>query len=242
MRTSLTFLSGIVCWLAEDHETLEEIRKSDDIYEAFAVRFGLWDPANGSLRENDKQLRQTVKGMVLGCGYGASAKKYAMIMKCSLEEAERSVSLYQKKMSKVVKLWKKYNRQLKLTAESSEYRIDLPSGNAIVYRNVARGTDSLTCTLVRNGKPMVIRPWYGMITENCSQSLARDIFCQQLTNIEKAGHKIILHVHDEVIIECAETEAQRTLDEVVKIMSTPPSWISDIPLSAEGAISNIYTK
>jgi hypothetical protein len=231
-----------LCWLAEDQETLEEIRKSDDIYEAFAVRFGLWDPANGSLRENDKQLRQTVKGMVLGCGYGASAKKYAMIMKCSLEDAERSVALYQKKMSKVIKLWKKYNRQLKLTADSEEYRIELPSGNAIVYRNVARGTDSLTCTLVRNGKPMVIRPWYGMITENCSQSLARDIFCQQLTNIENAGHKIILHVHDEVIIECAETEAQRTLDEVVKIMSTPPSWIPDIPLSAEGAISKIYTK
>jgi DNA polymerase len=81
-----------------------------------------------------------------------------------------------------------------------------------------------------------------MITENCSQSLARDIFCHQLMNIEKAGHKIILHVHDEVIIECAESDAARTLEEVTQIMSTPPSWIPDIPLSAEGSITKIYTK
>lgn len=231
-----------LCWLAEDQDSLEEIRKSDDIYEAFAVRFGLWNQAKGPLRENDKELRQTVKGMVLGCGYGASAKKYAMIMRCPQLEAEKSVKLYQDKMSKVVALWRKYNRELKLAAKSGEYKIELPSGNAITYRSVVQGTDSLTCTLVRNGKPMLIRPWYGMVTENCSQSLARDIFCHQLMNIENAGHKIILHVHDEVIIECAETEAEQTLKEVTQIMSTPPPWIPDIPLSAEGAITKIYTK
>ena len=180
--------------------------------------------------------------MVLGCGYGASAKKYAMIMRCPQLEAEKSVKLYQDKMSKVVALWRKYNRELKLAAKSGEYKIELPSGNAITYRSVVQGTDSLTCTLVRNGKPMLIRPWYGMVTENCSQSLARDIFCHQLMNIENAGHKIILHVHDEVIIECAETEAEQTLKEVTQIMSTPPPWIPDIPLSAEGAITKIYTK
>lgn len=231
-----------LCWLAQDHETLEEIRKSDDIYEAFAIRFGLWDESKGSLRENNKELRQTVKGMVLGCGYGASAKKYAMIMKCSEKEANKSVNLYQTKMKKVVELWRTYKRQLKLAAKNNEYKIDLPSGNSITYRNVTQGTESVTCTLVRNGKPMIVRPWHGMVTENCSQSLARDIFCYQLMNIENAGHKIILHVHDEVIIECADADAERTLQHVTEIMSTPPPWIPDIPLSAEGSITKIYTK
>ena len=36
-----------LCWLAEDQSSLEEIKKSDDIYEAFAVRFGKWDYAKG---------------------------------------------------------------------------------------------------------------------------------------------------------------------------------------------------
>jgi DNA polymerase len=96
--------------------------------------------------------------------------------------------------------------------------------------------------MVRNGKPMLVRPWYGMITENCSQSLARDIFCHHLRQIEEAGHKIILHVHDEVVIECVDADAERTLAEVVKLMRTPPPWIPDIPLDAEGHVIKIYTK
>lgn len=156
-----------LCWLAEDHKTLNEIRETEDMYEAFAIRFSLWSKDKGSMKKLNPLLRQTVKGMVLGCGYGASAKKYAMIMNCSYEEAESSVRLYQSKMNKVIELWRKYERQVKMAAKSGEYRIDLPSGNAMTYRGINRTADSLVCTMVRNGRPMQVRPWFGMITENC---------------------------------------------------------------------------
>jgi DNA polymerase I-like protein with 3'-5' exonuclease and polymerase domains len=231
-----------LCWLAKDLVTLNEIRNTDDMYEAFAIRFGLWRKERGSMKELNPSLRQTVKGMVLGCGYGASAKKYAMIMKCSLEEASKSVRLYQNKMKKVVELWRKFEREIKMSAKSGEYQIKLPSGNSMHYKSVSKTADSLVCTMVRNGKPMLVRPWYGMITENCSQSLARDIFCYHLRQIEEAGHKIILHVHDEVVIECADADVERTLAEVVALMRTPPPWIPDIPLDADGHAVKIYTK
>ena len=81
-----------------------------------------------------------------------------------------------------------------------------------------------------------------LIAHNCSQSLARDVFCYHLRQIEEAGHKIILHVHDEVVIECLDEDAEQTLADVVKLMRTPPPWIPDIPLDAEGHIVKIYTK
>jgi DNA polymerase I-like protein with 3'-5' exonuclease and polymerase domains len=231
-----------LCWLAEDWETLDEIRKTDDMYEAFAIRFGLWEKDRGSMKALNPGLRQTVKGMVLGCGYGASAKKYAMIMKCSEEEAEQSVKLYREKMNKVAELWAKYTRCVKLASKSEEYRIPLPSGNSVHYKNLVRQEENLTCVIVRNGRPMLVRPWAGMVTENVSQSLARDIFCYHLRQIEEAGHKIILHVHDEVVIECADADAERTLSDVTELMRTPPPWIPDIPLDAEGHVVKVYTK
>jgi DNA polymerase len=231
-----------LCWLADDKDTLDEIRETEDMYEAFAIRFGLWSKEKGSLKEHNPKLRQTVKGMVLGCGYGASAKKYAIIMNCGLEEAKKSVELYQTKMSKIVELWRKLERQVKMATKSGEYRIDLPSGNAMVYRGLVRNADSVTCVMIRNGRPMVVRPWFGMLVENASQSLARDIFCYQLRQIEEAGFKIILHVHDEVVIECADEDAEATLAAVTKLMQTPPPWIPDIPLDAEGKIMKAYTK
>jgi hypothetical protein len=81
-----------------------------------------------------------------------------------------------------------------------------------------------------------------LIAHNCSQSLARDVFCYHLRQIEEAGHKIILHVHDEVVIECLDRDAERTLADVTQIMRTPPPWIPDIPLDAEGHVVKIYTK
>lgn len=156
-----------LCWLAKDWDTLKEIRGTDDMYEAFAIRFGLWTKEQGSMKASNPGLRQTVKGMVLGCGYGASAKKYAMIMKCSLEEATKSVRLYQTKMNKVVELWRKFEREIKMSSKSGEYRVELPSGNAMHYKSVSKTADALVCTMVRNGRPVLVRPWHGMLTENC---------------------------------------------------------------------------
>jgi DNA polymerase I-like protein with 3'-5' exonuclease and polymerase domains len=51
-----------------------------------------------------------------------------------------------------------------------------------------------------------------------------------------------MHVHDELVIETPEKEAEHTLKEVTSIMSTPPEWIPDIPLDAEGSILTRYEK
>ena len=95
--------------------------------------------------------------------------------------------------------------------------------------------------LPRNGKRVPITLWGGLVAENASQALARDIFSDMLLRVSSAGHNIVFHVHDEMVIEADAQDAEKVYKEVVEIMSQPPEWI-DLPLDAEGAILTRYEK
>ena len=95
---------------------------------------------------------------------------------------------------------------------------------------------------MRHGKNVAVKMWGGFVAENASQALARDIFSDMLVRIDEAGYKIVLHVHDEVVIEADADKAEESLEHILKIMSEPPDWIPDIPLAAEGSILSRYTK
>ena len=236
-----------LCWLAEDKDTMAEIAASEDIYEAFAIRFGLWDKDKGSMRENDPKTRHMVKAIVLGCGYGCGPEKFAMISKMDPLEAEGAVNLYRTKMKKVVSLWRKYNENMGLSKQQQdEFFIDLPSGRSLNYGHLQavpqKGRIQYVAMMNKHSKKMPVKVYGGLLAENASQALARDIFCDMLCRIHDAGLKIIFHVHDEVVLEVPEETANLDLQRVIKIMSTPPEWIPDIPLAAEGSILTKYTK
>lgn len=236
-----------LCWLAEDKDTMAEIAASDDIYEAFAVRFGLWSKDKGSMRDNDPKTRHMVKAIVLGCGYGCGPEKFAMISKMDPIEAEGAVNLYRTKMKKVVSLWRKYNENMGLSRDQEdEFSIELPSGRSLNYGHLQavsqKGRTQYVAMMNKHSKKMPVKVYGGLLAENASQALARDIFCDMLCRIHDAGLKIIFHVHDEVVLEVREETANLDLQRVIKIMSTPPEWIPDIPLAAEGSILTKYTK
>jgi len=84
--------------------------------------------------------------------------------------------------------------------------------------------------------------WHGLVTENLAQGLARDVFADIMLRLDEKGHKILFHVHDEVIIETDEEVAADHIEDVINVMRTPPAWIPDIPLDAEGSILTHYEK
>jgi len=248
-----------LCWLAKDRDTMDAIAKSDDIYEAFAIQFGLWSSDKGVLKKEDAKLRHKVKALVLGCGYGAGYKKFAQMYNMPKKEAKEAVTLYREKIYKVPKLWENYDSKLiglglmsdgvdLKNNEDIKLKLELPSGRTLNYGFVLQQQDKDTgrsrhqVTVNRNGKKRHVTLWGGILAENASQALARDIFSFMMLQIEEAGINIIFHVHDEVVCECDEEVADETLNQIVKIMSTPPEWIPDIPLDAEGEILNKYTK
>ena len=236
-----------LCWLANDKEAMAEIKASSDIYEAFAIRFGTWSRDKGSLREKDPKLRHRVKAMVLGCGYGAGAEKFTVMSGMSLKDATSAIQLYRNKMTSVTKLWRDYTTDVAVSYDQQiPLTIDLPSGRALDYGKLRpvkqNGKINYVALMNRNGKRVPVKLWGGLLAENASQALARDIFCNMLCRIHDSGFRIIFHVHDEVVVEVDEAEAEDALARIIEIMSTPPEWIPDIPVSAEGNIISVYEK
>ena len=236
-----------LCWLAGDSHMMEEIRNSDDIYEAFAMRFGFWSPDKGVLKNEAPQLRHRVKTMVLGCGYGAFSKRFSEIAGVSLKEAETMVGKYRSAMQKVVRLWNTYQRKMHTCYNMTErFKIDLPSGRSLDYGlikcHLTNGRRSLVSMIARGAKKTPVRLWGGLLTENASQALARDVFSDILLRMEAQGLKVIFHVHDEVVVEVDKDEADAVLEKVIDIMKTPPDWLPELPLDAEGKVITRYEK
>lgn len=243
-----------LCWLANDKQMMDEIANTADIYEAFAIRFELWSEDRGILKKENPKLRHDVKTMVLGCGYGAGYKRFAAMSGITEEEAAARVNRYRRKMSKVKELWYTYNENIAGAYEANkqkptEFTVELPSNRVLNYGVISvgfgqsrSGTHEYKAKLPRNGRKVDVRLWGGLVAENASQALARDIFSDMLLRVDKAGHKIIMHVHDELVVETPAADAEQTLADVIKIMSTPPEWIPDIALDAEGGILTRYEK
>lgn len=236
-----------LCWLAQDFPALEEIRVATDIYEVFARRFGVWDGEDGTFGKEEPELRHRVKTMVLGCGYGVGAKRFASIAGMTVQQATHRVNTYRTSMTKVVALWNFLNRRVHVCySQLLPFSFTLPSGREMQYGSVKvallNGRRQHMVMVTKGAKKIPMKVWGGLLAENLSQALARDIFAHIMTRLHNKGHEIILHVHDEVVIECDEEKAEEVLKEVLTVMSDPPPWIPDIPLAAEGKILNKYEK
>jgi hypothetical protein len=125
---------------------------------------------------------------------------------------------------------------------SNEPRVAFTSGSNSKGRLRKKVGDLLDCgprnrfAVRANAKAPVL------IAHNCSQGLARDIFSDMMLRVDAAGFPVILHVHDEMVCEVPEAQAEEALAKILEIMHTPPQWIPDIPVAAEGHILDYYTK
>jgi DNA polymerase bacteriophage-type len=230
-------------WFARDFEMLERIANTDDIYHPMGVQFNMWDDSRGPLR-GDPATRHKVKAMVLGAQFGGSSRAYMSMNGGTEEAAKGAVALYRHRMRSVVQLWERLERGLNTSVRDGSFEISLPSGNSLHYQSLRRTGDGLLCTMIRNGRPLHCRPWYGMLAENCAQALARDVFADRLLELERVEFpwNILFTVHDEVVIECREEAANDCISHVKKVFSTPPDWIPDIPLQAEVKVMDFYNK
>lgn len=87
-----------------------------------------------------------------------------------------------------------------------------------------------------------VSAWGGKLFENLIQAIARDCLAEAMMALSLKGYRIVMHVHDEVIVEVPKNKAEQRLQEIEDIMGTEISWAPGLYLTADGFISEYYRK
>ena len=72
--------------------------------------------------------------------------------------------------------------------------------------------------------------------------MARDCLGEAMWRIHRAGHPILMPVHDEIICEATDANAADVLEKMNRIMADPPAWAKGLPLKGDGYVSKYYKK
>jgi DNA polymerase len=71
----------------------------------------------------------------------------------------------------------------------------------------------------------------GLWTENVVSGISRDLLAEALLRLERRDYRTVLHVHDEVV--CEVPIGFGSTEEFTRLMITPPSWASGLPIAAK---------
>lgn len=82
-------------------------------------------------------------------------------------------------------------------------------------------------------------PYGGFLTENVVQAQSRDIMASRFKPLEKAGYHLRHTVHDEIITSGRDT---LTVEEFIRICTTPPKWAVGMPIAMEAWSGVRYKK
>ena len=209
--------------------------------------------------------RQIGKVQELACGFAGGVGAFAAMgraygLALPESEAQRMVKAWRRANPWSVTYWsaleEAYNRAMRnpgteVAAGRVTYLYDrqhlwyvLPSGRVLCYP-FARFEDGEITYAKAAWKPAVdakewprARLWKGLACENITQAIANDILRYALRQLEPLG--VVLHVHDEIVIETDDPEAVAA--RMKQVMATPPLWAAGLPLAAEVSVMERYGK
>jgi DNA polymerase len=124
--------------------------------------------------------------------------------------------------------------------EAPFLRVQLPSGRSLSYpfaRVEVGKFGSWRVTFLDNagGKFTDCRfgngAYGGLWTENVVSGIARDLLAAALMRLEAAGYPVILHVHDEIVVEAPDGFG--SVEEFQQLVTTLPSWAEGLPIAAK---------
>jgi DNA polymerase len=237
-------------WLSgRGDDVLDVFRSGRDIYVREAA-------AMYKIPESDvtPDQRQIGKVAILACGFGggigafsAMGRAYGLTM--SESDAQRTVDAWRRANQWAVRYWQELEtgymiamrqKNKEITAGRVTYLFDgahlwyaLPSGRILCYPFAKLEEDGISYAKAA-WKPAAdakewprARLWRGLACENITQAAANDVLRYALRQLDD----VVLHVHDEIVIETDQPE--KVEHELRKVMCTPPAWAQGLPLDVE---------
>lgn len=253
----------VIAWLANESWRLEVFSTHGKIYEASAAKM-----LGKEVEDVTKAERSKGKVAELALGYqggkGALLTMGALNMGLEEDELPGIVDSWRRANPAIVKLW--YNVQeaaerairgfgkqnlnglIDFEKEGEALKIWLPSGRKLYYANAGIGLNRFgSSSITYMGMNQTTKKWEktetygGKLVENIVQAIARDCLARTMLSLKKKGHLIVMHIHDEVVIEVREDKAEEELIKINNEMGSP-CWAPDLPLKGEGYITKYYKK
>jgi DNA polymerase len=240
-------------------EVLDVFRAGRDIYVREAA--GIYRiPEERIGPESDE--RQIGKVAILSLGFAGGVGAFAAMgrnygITLPESDARRIVDAWRRANSWAVAYWQNleeaYTRAMRnkgheFRAGRVVYMFDgqhlwyaLPSGRVLCYPFARLEAEGVTYAKSA-WKPAADakewprgRLWKGLACENITQATANDLLRYALRQLDD----VVLHVHDEIVLETSDPNAAENLK---KVMCTPPAWASDLPLNAGVKVMERYGK
>jgi DNA polymerase len=245
-------------WLSgRGADKLELFRTGEDVYKVNAAA-----TFNVRVDAVTKDQRQIGKVQELACGFAGGVGAFAAMGRAygiSLPEpvAKRMVDGWRRANPWSVPYWaaleESYTRAMRnkgreFKAGRITYLYDglhlwyaLPSGRILCYPYAKLESEGVSYAKAA-WKPAQdakewprARLWKGLACENVTQAVANDLLRHSLRQLDD----VVLHVHDEIVVETADPEAAENLK---RVMCTAPAWADGLPLNAEVETMKRYGK
>lgn len=259
----------VIFWLADDQDALDIFRRGDCIYCDMASDIYKRPIIKGVDLDERQMGKQAVLG--LGYGMGApkfrdTCAKYGMVVEDGF--SQYVINTYREKYWRIKQMW--YDQEAAaieavrrpgqtIRCGRVQWRFfdeflhcRLPSGRllgypfpAIVKRPTPWGAlkDALSYMTVDGltRKWRRIETYGGMIVENITQAVARDLMAHSMLECTDEGvYDVILSVHDELLTETDPDVGDYRGCEAR--MSSTPDWAEGCPVTAEGWEGYRYKK
>ena len=275
MRVVVADLNAVECrvlaWLAGAKKLMDVFQAGDNPYIDFASRY-YGRPID---KATDQREYHFGKAVVLGLGYGMSAARLSLQAKdigAGPREAHKARALYHRLYAEIPAFWKQLESDIaELTFQGNEgdkvgphhkylhaarvYKSQdsdrtpafrLPSRRMVEYPDLRWEGGELCFTDRRDHRQRTRRLWGGMIAENVTQAVARDLLVESMAYIDRTidrdQARLVLHAHDELVYVAPESYADELLQVVVEVMGTAPGWAPGLSLKAEGQVMERYGK
>lgn len=248
----------VAAWLAMDDIALQMYRaRLVDPYNRMASRIFMREIN----RKIDTYEGAVGKAAVLGCNYGMGWERfqeYALTYGAAVSEelAKKTVNLFREQYKKIVNLWYVYESLAKKAVlrpgedfggfffwkDKKVLSYLLPSGRELYYQGVEidlRGKLSYLSPVSTGDIWRRKSFWGGTLLENIDQAISRDLLAYSMTKLNQEGFNIIMHVHDEIIIEESLDVDIKDFEKCIKQL---PDWAEDLPLNVSCWEGDRYKK
>ena len=255
----------IIAYLSNEKWRIDVFNTHGKIYEASASKMFKVDIDEIT---KESELRQKGKIAELALGYqggvGALVSMGAYNMNLCESELIEIVKAFRSSNPNIVKLWNNaqkafieavknksvvhIDKNISFIYEGNILFIKLPSGRRLSYIRPKIDYDNIFNKYIityegvdpTTKKSKRLTTYGGKLVENIVQAIARDVLAQSMINLKNHGFNIVMHVHDEIVLEVEDKIS--SIEEVCEIMCKENKYLKGLKLKADGFESKYYKK